>query len=289
MNRNQTLRIILATTIAVSFCEAQSQEFEAASVKSAPPRSGFPFSFSTEAGSGGPGTADPGMFRCGSCTLAALISKAFQLRDYQFPGKASLPGGGFEIAAKIPPNATQEQFSLMLQNLLKERFGLAYHLEEKTLRGYHLTVAKNGPKLKEATGAPVATAERWGQGESHSHSGAMNFNGQARYQGSGRTMADLVQVLSDQLGFPVDDQTGLPGKYDIALSWTSDSTGNVPPHGDGGDHAGHGGPPSAGGDTSGLGLSEALQSQLGLKLVQGNKSAAKIFVVDHIEKLPISN
>jgi uncharacterized protein (TIGR03435 family) len=36
-------------------------------------------------------------------------------------------------------------------------------------------------------------------------------------------------------------------------------------------------------------LFEALQSQLGLKLVQGDKVTARIFIVDHIEKDPVSN
>ncbi len=196
----------------------------------------------------------------------------------------------------------------MLQNLLKQRFGLTFHFEEKNMAGYHLVVAKGGARLTESTGGQIAEANRkpmaasnnWGQGEGHSHTGAMNFNGQARYQGSERTMGDLVRVLSDQLGRPVDDQTGLKGKYDIRLSWAAESTGGSPGHAGGtageGDHGGHGGPTGApgsagttSGDGSGPGLLEALQTQLGLKLVQGDKSAARIFVVDHIEKLPVSN
>ena len=31
----------------------------------------------------------------------------------------------------------------MLQSLLKDRFGLTSHFKEKSLRGYHLVVAKN--------------------------------------------------------------------------------------------------------------------------------------------------
>jgi uncharacterized protein (TIGR03435 family) len=38
----------------------------------------------------------------------------------------------------------------MLQNLLIERFKLAYHYEKRDLEGYELVVGRNGPKLKES-------------------------------------------------------------------------------------------------------------------------------------------
>ena len=114
-------------------------QFEAASVKSVAP-SRFGFSFSADVGNGGPGTADPGLFRCANCTLAALISKAFQLKDYQFPGRASLASNSFDVAARVPAGATPEEFLVMLQNLLEERFALSHHFEQQTMRGYHLTI-----------------------------------------------------------------------------------------------------------------------------------------------------
>ena len=56
----------------------------------------------------------------------------------------------FEIVANVPPGATQEQVSVMMLNLLKERFHLQYHHEKKNLEVYELVVAKGGSKLKEA-------------------------------------------------------------------------------------------------------------------------------------------
>ena len=128
-------------------------EFEVASIKTNAPQPGF--HFAADAASGGPGTADPGMFRCSKCSLATLIVKAFNLQPYQFPGRTSLADNTYDIQAKIPTGATAEEFSAMLQNLLKDRFGLTWHFQEKKMKGYHLVVAKNGPKLKESTGAPV--------------------------------------------------------------------------------------------------------------------------------------
>ena len=95
-------------------------EFEVASIRTNPPQPGF--HFAADAVTGGPGTADPGMFRCSRCSLATLIVKAFKLQPYQFPGRTSLTDNTYEILAKIPPGATPEEFSAMLQNLLKDRF-----------------------------------------------------------------------------------------------------------------------------------------------------------------------
>jgi uncharacterized protein (TIGR03435 family) len=278
-------------------------EFEAASVKVAPP-SGFAFSFSADVGSGGPGTADPGLFRCASCTLAALIGKAFQLQHYQFPGRSSLPNTAFQITARVPAGTTPEAFRVMLQNLLKERFGLTYHFDNKALRGYSLTIAKGGARLQRSAGVERDGAGRdhdSGRGGSHSHTGVINFGGQARYQALDRSIADLVQVLSNELAGPVEDRTGLQGRFDINLSWSSSNDGGHGPSGGGGPGGGpagghdHGGAYAGGAGASGSGdnsapaLLDAVQSQLGLKLVAGERSAARIFIVDHVEKLPVPN
>ena len=267
-------------------------EFEAASVRVNPPRAGFHFSSDTSAG--GPGTSDPGMFRCSNCTLATLIAKAFQLQNYQFPGRTSLGDNSFDVMAKIPAGATREDFQAMLQNLLKDRFGLSYHFTEKNLRGYHLVIAAKGSKLKESEDKPPAPAapSRFGQGEAHTHSGPVTWSGSASYKRDHQTTAELARMLSDVISLPVDDQTGLQGKYDIALTWSGDAahSGDHAPgaFGGGGGHGDHGGDARPA-DTSGPTLFDALQSQLGLKLVSSSQAAARIFVVDHVQPLPTEN
>ena len=281
-------------------------EFEAASIRASAPPSGFHFGAAPSAGVGGPGSSSPETFRCSTCTLSTLISTAFQLEKYQLPAQASLTGATFDIAAKVPAGATPEEFRVMLQNLLQERFGLAYHFEEKTFRGYHLVVAKGGPKLKESSdsvqpvipGAPSPRGDYHGRaGESggggHSHSGIMNFNGQARFRADHQRLSDLAELISTQLLIPVDDQTGLTGKYDIALTWAADPAQDHV-HADGG-YTGAG---SEHGDASGgrngdessaPPLATALQLQLGLRLVAAEKTTAKILIVDHLEKHATEN
>ena len=273
-------------------------EFEVASIKVNPPQSGF--HFAADAATGGPGTPDPGMFRCSRCSLATLIVKAFNLQPYQFPGRTSLTDNTYEVVARIPAGATTEEFSAMLQNLLKDRFGLVWHFQEKKMKGYRLVVSKDGPMLKESNGAAGpsgADPHRGPQGESHNHSGAVVFGTSASYRAANQTTADLARVLSDQIGLPVDDGTGLQGKYDISLRWSGAAA-------QGGSHApgawaggaGHAGHDGAGGDLSGPAadpsgptLFAALQQQLGLKLVPAEQSVARLCVIDRVTQRPTEN
>ena len=271
-------------------------EFEVASIKVNPPQTGF--HFAADAATGGPGTADPGMFRCSRCSLATLIVKAFNLQPYQFPGRTAVADSTYEIQARIPLDATQEQFPAMLQNLLKDRFGLAWHFQEKKMKGYHLVVAKDGPKLKESGGAvlPAGGDQHRTQAEAHNHSGPMLFGSSATWRAANQTTGDLARVLSDQIGFPVDDETGLTGKYDISLRWSGSGEGHTGNHGDGGwsGGAGHGGHDGGGGaaaaaDSSGPTLFDALQQQLGLKLVPAEQTLARLFVIDRVAQRPTEN
>ncbi len=273
-------------------------QFEVASIKANAPQPGF--HFAADAASGGPGTADPGMFRCTKCSLATLIVKAFNLQPYQFPGRASLTENTYDIQAKIPAGATGEDFSAMLQNLLSDRFGLTWHFEEKKMKGYRLVIAKNGSKLKESTGAalpPSAHEYGGGQGESHSHNGAVIFGTSASYRAANQTTAELARVLSDQIGVPVDDETGLAGKYDISLRWSGSGAPHPGIHSDGGfaggGHASHeGGGGALSGpapDPSGPTLFDALQQQLGLRLIPAEQAIARLFVVDRVAQRPTEN
>jgi len=57
----------------------------------------------------------------------------------------------FDVLAKIPPGTTKEQFAVMMQNLLTDRFGLKLHHETKKFKAWNLVVAKSGAKLKPAS------------------------------------------------------------------------------------------------------------------------------------------
>ena len=294
VSRILAIAILAPALLAVAYGQtSDTTAFEVASIKVNPPQTGF--HFAADAVSGGPGTADPGMFRCSRCSLATLILKAFNLQPYQFPGRASLADSTYEVQARVPAGATLEEFSAMLQNLLVDRFGLAWRFQEKTMKGYRLVVAKNGPKLTESA---VAEPHRDGPAESHHHSGPVVFGSSASYRAAGQTAADLARVLSDQIGLPVADETGLPGKYDISLRWSgaTAAASHAGNHADGAwsggaGHLGHDGDPSgpAAADPSGPTLFDALQQQLGLKLVPAEQAPARLFIIDHVAPRPTEN
>jgi uncharacterized protein (TIGR03435 family) len=108
---------------------------------------------------GGPGTTDPGTLTCNNTPLKSLLVRTYDLKNYQVEGPAWLDTDGFDIVAKVPAGTTKEQFNLMLQSLLAERFKVTVHRETKTLPVYALTVAKGGPKLKEVDAATLEASK----------------------------------------------------------------------------------------------------------------------------------
>jgi uncharacterized protein (TIGR03435 family) len=264
--------------------------------------------------SGGPGSRDPGLFKCTNCSLSMLVSMAYDLKRYQLTAPGWMETERFDITAKIPEGATKEQFRLMQQNLLTERFKLAVHHEKKELPMYELVVAKNGPKFKESEeeaappdggpppgppGPPTIGKDGFPVFPAGGRGGMIMMNGKARMQARKESMEQFTNMLSNQVNRPVTDATGLKGKYDFTLDFTADMVmmrgpggAGIPPPPPGGGTTGGGGagaPVSIGSEAdSGPTIFSAIQSQLGLKL-ESKKGTVDILVVDHIEKVPTEN
>ncbi len=98
---------------------------------------------------GGPGTEDPGRIHYGLISLKELLRQGWS-SYYEIEGPGWLGSQVVTVDATMPPSTTKEQFQEMLRNLITERLGLKYHAETKDVAGYALTVAKNGPKMKES-------------------------------------------------------------------------------------------------------------------------------------------
>jgi uncharacterized protein (TIGR03435 family) len=267
--------------------------FDAASIKLSDPAANFVRS------GGGPGTRDPGLFTCENCSLIALLSRAYDVERYRVSAPDWMQNSKFVVSAKVPAGATQEMFRLMMQNMLAERFKLAIHREQKEMRSYDLVIAKGGPKLKRSAEEPPAKDDAAETAPKHpeptelpkigkdgyptlpSGYSEAAMEGRQRIMYPGQTMQWFAGRMSAQLGCPAMDLTGLTGKYDFALFWsysasndTSAITSNTPPTGADFD--------------PGVSLVEAVQSQLGLKLVQ-KKETVEIIAVDHVEKTPTEN
>ena len=304
---------------------APAPEFEAASVKRAEPlnvgamMSGGPVRISM-----GCNQPDPGRFTCTGMPLRMLLVRAYGVKNYQISGPSWIDSERFDIAAKIPAGATQDQFKLMLQKLLADRFQMTVHREAKDLPVYALVIGKNGHKLKESTGdgqgkpiddtfagrgvppppPPGGGGEqnvmvmRSGSGPGGRNGVIMTMrNGQAEIIGTKATLASLASMLSGQLNRPVVDETDLKGEYDFTLDFAPDET--MRPGGAMGGLviAGPGvvgGPaPAAPGSEarepgSAPSIMSAVQNQLGLKL-EPKKTPVEMIVVDKAEKIPTEN
>ncbi len=272
---------------AVAAAMAQPLAFDVASIKASPPRvPGTPMRVGC---TGGAETKDPGRWTCENASLSDLVSQAYDLRAYQLVAPDWMNEARFHIGATMPATTTRAQFREMLRTLLAERFGLKVHPEKKEMPGYELTVAKNGPKFKEA--APPLPEEpddapRRGPGPPKrdergfpvlppGRNSMAIMQGRAAAQWPNMTTEELARNLSYQAQRPVTDATGLKGKYDFAFYWITPRMVAPTPEGDASDPAG----PS---------LFAALQDQLGLKL-ESKKVTLDVTVVDHAEKTPTEN
>src|SRR6185503_12656409 len=96
---------------------------------------------------------------------------------------------------------------------------------------------------------------------------------------NGVPMSMIAQVLTQSVGRPVIDKTGLTGYFDYTLQWAP-QPGSVMPF------QPAGGPPVApppAADPDGPNLFTAVQEQLGLKL-ESSRGPVEVIVIDRLEK-----
>ncbi len=203
--------------------------------------------------------------------LKTLIAAAYNLSPRAISGgPAWIDSDRYDILAKAPgevrPNLDEQM--AMLRKLLADRFRLTFHRERKEMPIYALTVAKNGPKLKESTVSSDASPEG---------PPPLIFvvsPNLVRLPGHNATMAELASVMQRAaLDRPVIDKTGISGRYDFDLEWTPDET----------QFGGALGKPPSTDDSAKPGLFAAIQQQLGLRL-SAAKGPVEVLVVDRAER-----
>ncbi len=234
-------------------------EFEVASIKPADPAAAGRFIRMQSAN----------RFAAKNHTLKTLIAAAYNLNPRAISGAPALiDSDRYDILAKTPgevrPNLDEQM--AMLRKLLADRFKLTFHRESKEMSIYALTVAKNGPRLKESTMSPEASPEG---------PPPLIFVVSPqliRLPGRSATMAELASVMQRAaLDHPVVDRTGLSKRYDFDLEFAPDETQ-------------FGGAFSRStDDPTKLDLSAAMQQQLGLRL-EATKGPVDVLVVDHAER-----
>jgi uncharacterized protein (TIGR03435 family) len=182
-----------------------------------------------------------------------LLQLAFGVLPYQISGAPKwFESERYDLTARAEDDVklTARELQPRLQRLLAERLRLAVHRERKEFAGFALVVSKDGPKLKEST------AEATEQGTI--------FPGGMRLPGA--TMDWLASMLSNPVGRPVVNQTGIAGSYDIDLSYAkeSDARSSLPS------------------------LFTTLEQRLGLKL-EAHTVTVEMLTIDRIERVPVEN
>jgi uncharacterized protein (TIGR03435 family) len=193
----------------------------------------------------------PGTLRMRDVTVNTCIKWAYSLQDSQIVGPGWMQQDHFDISAKADGPVGDEQMKRMLQALLADRFRLVFHRDQKELKSLALTVAKSGAKLKQAADGGTPFRQN-------------SANGMVA---KSITMQEFADFISGPLQIPVVDKTGLPGRYDFTLDFTSylpDDMETMRP------------------DPTTV-IMAALQGELGLRL-EPRKEQVEVMVVDHVER-----
>jgi uncharacterized protein (TIGR03435 family) len=141
-------KVALLSLLIGGFAFGQSLSFEVASIKPSPP-------LDSQALLGG-GRMHVGMqidearVDIGYGIPFTLIMQAFDLKMHQIQGPDWMLKNpqGFDILATLPAGGKPSQVPEMLQNLLKDRFGLKYHMVKQEKDVYALVVGKEPLKLE---------------------------------------------------------------------------------------------------------------------------------------------
>jgi uncharacterized protein (TIGR03435 family) len=170
--------------------------------------------------------------------------------------------------AAMPKDHLDLEHQHMIQVLLADRFHLKTHWETRSGETYNLVVAKPGKLV--STGAPPTAEEVKSFGDTPIPSLYQRGDSARGFEfiGHGASVSELTSMLASQFGKPVNDKTGLIGKYDFDLMYyqtrsddrADDETNPRPP------------------------LETAIREQLGLKLVPSH-GAKRFLVIDHVEAL----
>ena len=168
----------------------------------------------------------------------------------------------------------------MMQAILEDRFKLKIHRETRQGPVYELVLGKGSPKLKpfqDGGCTPVFLGRSMPPLPAGQHycrnmvspRGAVDFEG-----GSLAMFAGLLNLILDR---PVIDKTGLTNYFEIHLSFSPDDPAAPRPATT--DPV----PPAAVNSPDAPGIFQAVQEQLGLRLVPA-KGPVEVLVIDHIER-----
>jgi uncharacterized protein (TIGR03435 family) len=253
-SRTVILAFIVFTSLAWSQAPAPTPSFEVASIRQVPSHTVAELQRSI--GVYSTCTYPTARYFAHNVPLTLLIAQAYGLDVKKAPDWGAQL---YDIDANVEGGRalTRDEIKPLLQALLMQRLHLQVHQESEMVSGYKLVIAKRGPKLQ-----PAKEGSRPNGFPAAFHAQVLP-NG---LDGWGIPVATLAHILSGPAGSPVVDGTGIPGSYDVHLSFapSNDQSSSLPS------------------------IFTAVQEQLGLKL-ESAKVPVEYVVVDHVDRQPTEN
>lgn len=172
--------------------------------------------------------------------LRALLLMALRVTEYQLVAPDWVRDVRVDISATLPPGASRAQVPVMLQDVLRRRFGAAWHVEQRPLEAYDLRVGTDGISAREvpphdelytAPPAGVVAATPISEDVDGPYrsfvigAGATTVTATSVYtqfttpqqqitlDAKRMTMDDFARLLQFTMDAPVVDRTGLSGGY----------------------------------------------------------------------------
>jgi uncharacterized protein (TIGR03435 family) len=189
--------------------------------------------------------------------LESIVRYAYNLQMFRVVGMPAWTSNErFDIAAKAAGPISDEQRRLMMRALLAERFNFKARFEPRDQTVFVMTTVRDdkrlGPGAKPRPECESSRCEAVGSGR------------QDGITMRGVTLKVLAEgMLSNVRRELVRDETGVPGVFDIDLSWRPDSSTNA--------------------DDARPAFVTALREQLGLKL-EPQRRPVDVLVVENIER-----
>lgn len=217
-------------------------------------------------------------------TLRSVIERAYGLKSNSqiIGGPKWLDDQHFDIEAKtddteaarlrdLDRSSREDEYRLLLQSLLAERFKLATTRDVRNLPVYALVVTKSGTKLP-STSPVVKTEKQSGVAQGSASKDAQKTQGYSISSEGGHVKATNISMdafvewlsrLHETDSRVVVDKTGLTGRYNFEFNWAPDHGAGIPE------------------DAPDPGLFTALKEELGLEL-KAEKSHVDVIGVQSV-------
>jgi uncharacterized protein (TIGR03435 family) len=224
-------------------------------------------------------------------TVRDLIVTAYGVRQPQLIGGPTWAGStSFDLEARGPSDSSASIARAMLRTLLADRFSLTVHSEQREVPVYVLTSSapngQPGSQLRPAAGQctpptppdglpPPPPSLPRGMMEAVSLMQGAAVRCQSIFlpghiSARAASLDALATELTNAIGRPVVNRTGLMGEFDIDLRYTPDLSTVADPQ--------TSGPPA---------VATALQEQLGLRL-EASRAPVEVLVIDRVA-MPTEN